>query len=88
MTLEQFIVDLIRRICAKTPAFYRVIQMIGLVATFIMKLPDILSSMGEAIPSAQEPYKTTITVAGITVALVSQLAVSDDSKLKGSINTK
>lgn len=88
MTAVQFIADLIRRLFAKTPWFFKVVQVIGLLATVIVKAPDLLSSFGLHIAIAQDPYKTIIAAAGVVTAVVAQLTVADDSKLKGTINTK
>lgn len=88
MTPTQLLADLIRRLFAKTPQAFRYIQIVGLLATTLTKLPDFLVSLGIQVPVAQDPYKTIIMVAGIAMSVTSQLAVSDDSKLKSSINTK
>lgn len=88
MTLNQFIVDFVRRLFAKTPKFYQYVQAASLVVAFIVKLPDLLNQIGWKMPTTEEPYKTILMTAGIAAAVLSQLAVSDDSKLKQSINTK
>lgn len=88
MTLPQFLADLIRRIFAKTPKFFRYVQIAGLAIAFLTKLPDLLNQMNITVPVAEEPYKTILMVLGISSAVVSQLTVSEDSKLKGTINTK
>lgn len=88
MNLNQFIIDFVRRLCAKTPKFYQYIQTASLVVAFIAKLPDFLNQIGWQVPTTQEPYKAILMTAGIAAAVLAQLAVSDDSKLKGSINTK
>lgn len=88
MTIPQFIIDFVRRLFAKTPKFYQYIQTASLIVAFVVKLPDFLNQVGWTVPVTQEPYKTILLVASISAAFLSQLAVSDDSKLKDSINTK
>lgn len=88
MTLPQFFIDFVRRLFAKTPKFYQYIQTAALVVAFIVKLPDFLNQVGWTVPVTQEPYKDILLIASGIAAFLSQLAVSDDSKLKDSINTK
>lgn len=88
MTANDFFLDLIRRFFAKTPKFHQYVQTVSLVLAGLLKLPDFLNSIGEHIPTAQEPYKTALLAITLTAAFVSQLAVADDSKLKMRINTK
>lgn len=84
MTVPSFLTDIIRRLLAKTPLFFRIWQAIGLLATIIVKLPDYIPS----VPAAVEPYKTIIEVAGIVITIGAQLTVADTSIRKASINTK
>lgn len=88
MTVNQFIIDLIRRFASKTPKFYQYVQTISLIVAFIAKIPDFANQIGWHVPVTQEPYKTIMITVGVVGAFLSQLAVSDDSKLKPTINTK
>lgn len=88
MTVPQFFIDIWRRLCAKTPVFFKIWQVIGIISTLIVKAPDFLNSVGLNLPVTIEPYKTIITTAGIVIAFMSQFAVSTNSKLRGAIQTK
>lgn len=84
--IPQFFIQLLHRIVAKTPWAFKVVQILGLIAAVVVKLPDFLSSVGYSVPVTEEPYKTIILTAGITATIISQLAVSDTSRLKDTIN--
>lgn len=88
MNPTQFIADLIRRLFARTPQFFKVIQIIGLLATVVVKLPEFLLQFGIHLSITEHPYDTIVATCGFTLAIVSQLTVSDQSKLKDSINRK
>lgn len=86
MKIPQFLLEIIRRLVAKTPWAFKLVQLLGLITAVVIKLPDFLASVGYSVPVAEEPYKTIILTAGITATIISQLAVSDCSRLKDSIN--
>lgn len=88
MNLTQFLADLIRRLFAKTPKFFKIIQVLGTILAFLAKLPDFLNQVGVHVPVTEDPYKTIMIALGLAAAVVSQLAVADDSQLKSSINSK
>lgn len=88
MTIPSFLTDLVRRFLSKTPTFFKYIQLLGLLATAVVKAPDLLHGMGVNISTITDPWKTIIAVAGLISAFISQLAVSDQARLKYAINTK
>lgn len=71
-----FLTDLIKRFFKPTPTFFRIVQVIGLIAAAVMKAPDLL---GHPIESLSSAWKFAIEVAGITVAVVAQLPVKPDT---------
>lgn len=80
-----FFGDIIKRLFKPTPLFFRIVQIAGLVSAAVGKLPDYAKDLGININPVASPWKIVLLVAGLTTAIVAQLAVpngTSDSNLQ------
>lgn len=89
MQVTDFLVDLVRRFLAKTPKFFKWVQVISLVAALVTGLPGFLETVGIALPEKLAVLQNkVVAIAALVSAFVAQLAVSDSSATKKDLNFK
>ena len=70
----KFFSDLFKRLFAKSPLFFRIIQILAVVLAGIAKLPALLSDIGFPI-LIQEPYATIVAACAAVAVFIAQLTV-------------
>lgn len=83
--IANFFADLVSRFFKPTPKFFNILKVVGVLAAGITQLMSFAQELGINIDPVAQPYKTIITVSGIVVAFVAQLAVpnaNEDPTLK------
>lgn len=76
-----FIVELYKRFGLKSPKFFQVIQFIGIIATAIAWVPDLLQYL-DIIPNEiySKTLEVSLKVAGIITWVIAKLPVVDSLK--------
>ena len=68
--------EIITRLRAKSPTLFKWIGYIGIAATFVSGLPEVLTSYGISIPEAWQLISSkTVAIAGAIAAFVANLTV-------------
>lgn len=71
-----FLKELIQRFSGSTPKFFRVLTVVGAIATFIGFVPDLLGFLNITLPLTWLPWTERILkISGITIAVVAKLSV-------------
>lgn len=75
--MEQIInwfVEFFKRFGTTQPQFFKILSIVGVVATFLGFIPDFLSLLDFTLPSTWEPWvERILKIAGITTIIVSRL---------------
>lgn len=83
--LIEFIAELVSRLGAKTPWFFRVVRALAIITALVTGLPAFLVANGVELPAAiQLVMSTAVSIASIVAAFIAQLTVTapEKSKLK------
>ena len=79
--MTDFLAELVVRLLGKTPAFFKIVQIISVVIAIITGLPTFLQSAGVDLPDAWDSVVLqVISVAGMVGAFISQLTVTSEEK--------
>lgn len=80
-----FFAELVGRLFSKTPAFFKVIQVISTIVSIVTGLPVLLQSVGITLP---EPFAAlenkVIAIAGLVSLFISSLPVSTPVATNGT----
>lgn len=85
---QKFLIDIVRRFTAKTPWFFKVLQVVAAGVALIFVLPDIVSAIrqgGFVLPASWDEMVTKLVgYAAVWQVFILQLtATSEDKKEKG-----
>lgn len=71
-----FFAELVGRLFSKTPAFFKVIQVVSTIVAVVTGLPSIITSTGITLPPAFTALESTaVSVAAIVSLFISSLPV-------------
>jgi len=89
----KYLAELVSRLFSKTPVFFKVIQVLSIVATVVTGLPAILESVGITLPSALTALESkVVAIAGLVSLFISSLPVvtttPDSTPFTASKDTK
>lgn len=80
--LVDFLIELVKRWKLESPRFFKVFQMIGLIATLITGVPELLAFLHISLPESIAFFANkTIAIAGAAVLLISKLTVKNPEHL-------
>lgn len=83
----KFFTELLKRLMAETPWFFKVIRTIGIVAALITGVPALLESSGVVLPEALHILANKIvSIAAMVSVFVAQLTVTTEAKKENNIN--
>lgn len=76
MDILLFFKELFIRLKAKSPAFFKVIQVIALIAGLVTGIPDLLTHFGVILPAALQSIESTaVSIASFVVLFIASLTV-------------
>jgi hypothetical protein len=77
-----FLKELIQRFFAKSPKFFKIIQVVSMVAFVVTGLPDLIAETGIVLPDYIVAIQNkVIAVASIVSFIISKLTVVDATQL-------
>jgi len=72
--IANFFVEFIKRFGTPQPKFFKILTVVGAVATFLAFAPDLLSFLDIPLPGEWQPWiERILKIAGITTIIVSKL---------------
>lgn len=75
--IVKYVAELISRLFSKTPAFFKVIQVVSVLVTIVTGLPTILESVGITLPAPFSSLESkVVAIAGLVSLFISSLPVS------------
>jgi len=84
--LTNYLNETISRVFLKSPKYFKIVQIVGLIATGIGFLPDIAAYLGINLPDNQT-VQLVLKVAGGTTYFISKLPVENSSVVQKQTNT-
>lgn len=73
----KFFAELVSRLFSKTPAFFKVIQVISTIVVVVTGLPGLLESIGITLPPALTALESkVVAIAGVVSLFISSLPVT------------
>jgi hypothetical protein len=76
-----FLAELLLRLFGETPAFFKVVRLVGLITAGIGALPTFLEKAGYALPEAYNNIVfQAVAIAGAVTAFISQLTLTPEAK--------
>ncbi len=88
----QFVVELVKRLAADTPWFFRVLSIIGVVVAVVSGLPGLLTYVCDnmqvciTLPEAWEAiYSKVLSISGIVMTFIAQLTATTTEKEKEAL---
>lgn len=73
----KFFAELVSRLFSKTPAFFKVIQVVSVIVTIVTGLPSLLESFGITLPTAFTTLESkAVAIAGVVSLFISSLPVA------------
>lgn len=81
----QFLIELGQRFLSKTPKFFKIVRLLGIIAGIVTGIPALLESNGVILPDALLPISSKlVSICGWVVAFVAQLTTTDSGILNKS----
>jgi hypothetical protein len=85
--LSKFFIDLLKRLMADTPIFFKIIRTIGIVAAAVTLIPSWLEAIGVALPDSLHLIANkVIGIAALVSAFVAQLTATEAAKKEKGID--
>lgn len=81
--MQDFLIQLVRRFLAETPAFHKVIRALGIITAVIAAVPQFLEAAGlmEILPNgAMDIISKVVIVSGLVASFIAQLATTEQAK--------
>lgn len=84
-TVIAFFAELVGRLFSKTPAFFKVIQVVSTIVAIVTGLPSIITSLGITLPSSITGLENTVvSIAGLVALFISSLPVATTVATSGT----
>lgn len=84
-TVVAFFAELVGRLFSKTPAFFKVIQIVSTVVAVITGLPTVITSLGITLPASIVGLENNvIAICGLVSLFISSLPVSTPVATSGT----
>lgn len=84
--MTDFLVQLVKRFLAKTPKFFKILQVLSIVLAIVTGLPSLLESAGIVLPAALSVLASkVISIASIVAAFITQLTATETAKKNAEI---
>lgn len=84
-TVIAFFAELVGRLFSKTPAFFKVIQVISTLLSIVTGLPTVLTSLGIPLPASITGLENTVlSIAGLVGLFISSLPVTTSTATSGT----
>lgn len=78
-----FFVEIVSRFAAKTPWFFKVVQVLAIVTAIVTGLPAFLTSVGIVLPEfLNSVMSTAVSISAIVAAFIAQLTVTSPEKIR------
>lgn len=89
MQVTDFLVDLVKRFLAKSPKFFKWIQVISLVTALVTGLPDLLETVGIVLPEKFAILQNkAVAIAALVATFIAQLTVKEGESVKTELKFK
>lgn len=81
----EFLLELIKRLFAKTPGFFKVVQILSVITALITGLPLLLANAGIVLPEPLNALTSqAVAIAALVATFVAQLtATTAEKRAKG-----
>jgi hypothetical protein len=86
--IGDFLLQIIKRLTLESPKFFKVFQIIGIVASLITGIPEFLELIGVHLPQSIAFFANkTIAIAGSVVVFMATLTVKNPNEILKNENT-
>ena len=84
--MGNFIAEMFTRMFGKTPWFFNVIKIIGVITALVTGLPEFLNDAGIILPDAWAAIGSkVVSIASLVATFIAQLTVTSEVKKKENI---
>lgn len=84
-TVISFFAELVGRLFSKTPAFFKVIQIVSTLVAVVTGLPTIITALGIPLPASIEGLENkVIAICGLVSLFISSLPVTTATATSGT----
>ena len=86
--IGDFLLQIVKRLTLESPKFFKVFQIIGIVASLITGIPEFLELFGVHLPQSIAFFANkTIAIAGSVVVFMATLTVKNPNEILKNENT-
>ena len=86
--IGDFLLQIVKRLTLESPKFFKVFQIIGIVASLITGIPEFLELIGVHLPESIAFFANkTIAIAGSIVVFMATLTVKNPNAILKNENT-
>ena len=87
--IGDFLLQIVKKLSLESPKFFKVFQILGIIASLITGIPEFLELIGVHLPESIAFFSNkTIAIAGFIVVFMSNLTVKNPNEILKNENTK